>query len=69
MKQENYKQIFKINNPGGVITGTLVGFILSLLLITIGLFAYWAFSFSTHTLVWLIFIFGSVLGSVRIKSK
>lgn len=34
----------------------------------IGLFAWWAFTWSTHTLVWMVFIFGSVLGSVRVRA-
>ena len=41
----------------------LVAFILAL----IGLFAWWAFTWSTHTLVWAIFIFGSVLGGTKVK--
>ena len=35
----------------------------------VGLFAWWAFTWSTHTLVWAIFIFGSLLGSVRVKAS
>jgi hypothetical protein len=38
-------------------------------LLSIGLFAWWAFSWSTHTLVWFIFIFGSLLGSVKVRTK
>lgn len=39
------------------------------LALTIG-FAWWAFSWSTHTLVWFIFVFGSILGSVgRVRTK
>ncbi len=35
----------------------------------IGLFAWWAWTWTTHTLVWFIFIFGSVLGSVKVAAK
>lgn len=48
--------------------GLIAGILFLLILTGIGLFAWWAFSFSTHTLVWLIFIFGSVLGSVRVRA-
>jgi hypothetical protein len=35
----------------------------------LGLFAWWAFTWTTHTLVWFIFIFGSVLGSVKVRAS
>jgi hypothetical protein len=56
----------KLNTPSVVLTALLITVLVFGL---VGLFAWWAFSFSTHTLVWLIFIFGSVLGSVRIRAK
>ena len=52
--------------------GTTVVIALLILLIVlggIGLFAYWAFSWSTHTLVWFIFIFGSLLGSIKVRNS
>jgi len=42
---------------------------LVIVLVGVGLFAWWAFSWTTHTLVWFIFIFGSILGSVRVKAS
>lgn len=59
---------FRIDNPGPAVMA-MVFLLLFAILTGLGLFAYWAFSWTTHTLVWFIFIFGSVLGSVRIKSK
>lgn len=51
------------------VTGLLAGIILIILFAGFGLFAWWAFSWSTHTLAWAIFIFGSVLGSVKVAAK
>ena len=48
--------------------GIITGIMLILALIFVGLFAWWAFTWSTHTLVWAIFIFGSILGSVKVRS-
>ena len=49
-------------------TKGLVGlFALLILLSLFVLFGLWAFSWSTHTLVWFIFIFGSLFGSVKLK--
>ena len=46
----------------------LAGLLFSFFLMVLGVFAWWAFSWSTHTLVWAIFIFGSLLGSTsRVK--
>lgn len=47
--------------------GIYAAFIMLLLFGAIGLFAWWAFTWTTHTLVWFIFIFGSLLGTVRIS--
>lgn len=48
-------------------TTAFVALLLLLAVLTgIGLFAWWAFSWTTHTLVWFVFIFGSLLGSVKI---
>lgn len=55
----------------GLIEGTSVAAALLLLLAVFGifgLFAYWAWTWSVHTLVWAIFIFGSVLGGIRVKT-
>lgn len=43
--------------------------ILVAVLLAVILFGWWAFSWSTHTLVWFIFIFGSVLGSVKVRTN
>ena len=54
-----------------LVNGTAVGvaaLIAVALLGAVGLFAWWAFTWTTHTLVWFIFIFGSVLGSVKVSS-
>lgn len=50
-------------------TGIVALFIFLAILTGIGLFAWWAFSWTTHTLVWFIFIFGSVLGSVKVRAS
>jgi len=50
-------------------TGILALLIFLAILTGIGLFAWWAFSWTTHTIVWFIFIFGSLLGSVKVRSK
>lgn len=52
----------------GVAGALAIIFTLLAVLLGLGLFAWWAFSWSTHTLVWFIFIFGSVLGSVKVKT-
>ena len=49
--------------------GLWAGILFVLILALVGLFAWWAFSWSTHTLVWFIFIFGSIFGSVRVRVK
>ena len=43
-------------------------FLLLAILTIVVLFAWWAFTWSTHTLAWAIFIFGSVLGSVKVRT-
>ena len=43
--------------------------VLVAILVAIGVFAWWAFTWSTHTLAWAIFIFGSVLGSVKVRTS
>jgi len=48
--------------------GITTGVLFISLLVLVGLFAWWAFTWSTHTLVWAIFIFGSILGSVKVRS-
>jgi hypothetical protein len=59
---------FVLNEPGAA--GAILALFLVLLLLTgVGVFAWWAFSWTTHTLVWFIFIFGSLLGSVRVRSS
>ena len=62
------KTLFRIENPGLAVTIAVLLLFLAVFF-GLGLFAWWAFSWTTHTLVWFIFIFGSVLGSVRIKSR
>jgi len=56
-----------LNNKNTAVT-LLAALILLVVLGGIGLFAWWAWSWSTHTLAWFIFIFGSLLGGVRIKA-
>ncbi len=59
---------FVWNEPGAA--GALAIILLFLAVLAgVGLFAWWAFTWSTHTLVWFIFIFGSLLGSVRVKAS
>lgn len=61
------KSSYKINNPSpAVVASFIVSF--TALFVGLGLFIWWSFSFSTHTLAWLIFIFGSVLGSIKVRS-
>jgi len=60
-----YTKNMRINNWA---TGLMALFLVLVVLTGIGLFAWWAFSWSTHTLAWFIFIFGSILGSVKVKS-
>lgn len=48
-------------------TNAFVALLFLLAILTgIGIFAWWAFTWSTHTLAWAIFIFGSLLGSVKV---
>jgi len=61
------KSNFKLDNSSrATVFTTLI--ILALLLVGLGVFAWWAFSWSTHTLVWFIFIFGSLFGSVKVRT-
>lgn len=49
--------------------GLWAGILLVIILALVGLFAWWAWSWSTHTLVWFIFVFGSLFGSVKVKTR
>ncbi len=52
------------------ISNVLAGLLLLTVIFgALGLFAWWAFTWSTHTIVWTIFIFGSLLGSIRVKAS
>lgn len=58
------------NMNQGAINAFVVFIAVSIFLaFTVGL-AWWAWSWSTHTLAWAIFVFGSILGGIgRVKVK
>lgn len=59
---------FRIENPSPAIVATAIGIFL-LYLVGMGLLAWWAFSWSTHTLAWFIFVFTTLLGGSRVVRK
>ena len=56
------------DKPGPLGALAVVLFFIAVLL-GVGLFAWWAYSWETHTLVWFTFIFGSILGSVKVRTN